>query len=112
MSKEHPNWKNRPKSLTERGYRKHMARQKEVTVNGQKFKLQSVSPTWYYELNDQCGNTGGGKHQSAKYMDEMFRNCVISPGEVAAGGMSYFDDLEDLKTPEALIKEIESFLRE
>jgi hypothetical protein len=89
-----------------------MARQKEVTVNGQKFKLQSVSPTWYYDLNDECGNTGGTKRNSAKYMDELFRNTVIFPGEVAAGGMGYFDDAEDLKTPEELVKAIESFLRE
>jgi hypothetical protein len=89
-----------------------MARQKDVTVNGQKFKLQSVSPSWYYDLNDSCGNTGGGKHNSTKYMDEMFRNVVVQPAEVSGGGMGYFDDKDDLKTPELLIKEIESFLRE
>ena len=74
--------------------------------------LQSVSPSWYYELNDKVGNTGSGKRDSVKYMDTMFRNCVVSPAEITAGGMSYFDEREDLKTPEALIKEIESFLRE
>ena len=58
-----------------------MAKQKEVTINGQKFTLQSVSPSWYYDFNDECGNTGG-KRKSAKYMDGMFRNCVIAPAEV------------------------------
>jgi hypothetical protein len=89
-----------------------MQRQKEVIVNSQKFTFQSVSPMWYYEQSDNCGNMGNGKHQSAKYMDIMFRNCVIAPQEVAAGGMSYFDEREDLKTSEALIREIESFLND
>lgn len=112
MAEQNRNWRQKPKSLSERGYRKYMAKQKKVTVNGQEFTLQSVSPSWYYELNDKVGNTGGGKRDSVKYMDTMFRNCVIAPSEVANGGMGYFDEQEDLKTPEALIKEIESFLRE
>ena len=106
------NWKPKPKSLTERGYRKYMANQKKITISGVDYELQSVSPTWYYELNDKVGNTGSGKRDSVKYMDTMFKNCVISPKEVAAGGMKYFDELDDLKTAESLIKEIESFLRE
>ncbi len=89
-----------------------MAKQKKVTINGQAYTLQSVSPTWYYNLNDDCGNTGGGKRNSSKYMDTLFRNCVIAPAEVAGGGLSYFDEQEDIKTPELLVKEIESFLRE
>ena len=77
-----------------------MAKTKKVTVNGQEFELQSVSPSWYYDFNDECGNTGSGKRKSAKYMDGMFKNCVISPPEVKAQGMEYFDEKEDLKTPE------------
>lgn len=88
-----------------------MAKTKEVTINGQKFTLQSVSPTWYYNFNDECGNTGGGKRKSVKYMDGMFRNCVVSPPEVKADGMAYFDKKEDLSTAEKLIAEIETFLR-
>lgn len=88
-----------------------MAKQKTTTVNGQEFTLQSVSPTWYYNHNDECGTTGGGKRNSVKYMDGMFRNCVIKPAEVASGGMTFFDENEDLKTAELLLKEIESFLR-
>lgn len=87
-----------------------MAKQKEVTVNGQKFKLQSVSPSWYYDFNDECGMTGG-KRQSRKYVDGMLRNCVISPAEVSSQGMDYFDAQDDLSTTEKLIKEIENFLR-
>ena len=88
-----------------------MAKTKAVTINGQKFTLQSVSPTWYYNFNDECGNTGGGKRKSVKYMDGMFRNCVVSPPEVKADGMAYFDEKEDLSTAEKLIAEIETFLR-
>ena len=106
------NWPERPKSLSERGYRKYMARQKKVTVNGTEFTLQSVSPSWYYETNDECGNTGSGKRKSAEYMDRMFKNCVIAPAEVRNEGMAYFDEKDDLKTPEGLIKAIENFLRE
>lgn len=89
-----------------------MAKQKKVTVNGTEYTLQCVSPTWYYDTNDECGNTGSGKKKSAEYMDRMFKNCVIAPAEVRNQGMAYFDEQEDLKGPEALIKAIETFLRE
>ena len=48
-----------------------MAKTKEITIGEQKFTLQSVSPSWYYDFNDECGNTGSGKRKSAKYMDGM-----------------------------------------
>lgn len=104
-------WPERPKSLSERGYRKYMAKTKEITIGEQKFTLQSVSPSWYYDFNDECGNTGG-RRKSTKYMDGMFRNCVTFPPEVKAQGMAYFDDKEDLRTAEKLIAAIEQFLRE
>ena len=69
-----------------------MAKTKEITIGEQKFTLQSVSPSWYYDFNDECGNTGSGKRKSAKYME-------------------FFDDNEDLKTAEKLISAIEQFLR-
>jgi len=86
-----------------------MATQKKVTVRGQEFTLQSVSPTWYLEQNDKYGMTGG-KRQTPAYMDVMFRNCVISPPELTGSGMAYFDEREDIKTAIDLLKEIESFL--
>ena len=88
-----------------------MAKTKEITIGEQKFTLQSVSPSWYYDFNDECGNTGSGKRKSAKYMDGMFKNCVVAPAEVKAKGMEFFDDNEDLKTAEKLISAIEQFLR-
>jgi len=88
-----------------------MARQKDVTVNGLKITLQSVSPSWYYDLADRMGITGDTR-KTAKYFDELICNCVIAPSAVAASGMGYFDEQDDLKTAEELVKEIESFLRE
>ena len=77
--KGYPNWPNKPKSLSERGYRKFMAKQKKVTVNGEEYTLQSVSPTWYFGVNDDCGMTGGGRRDTTKYIDTMLKNVVISP---------------------------------
>ena len=86
-----------------------MAKTKTVTINGQEFALQSVSPTWYMEQNDKYGMTGG-KKETAKYMDTLFRNVVTAPAEVTATGMAYFDEKEDIKSAVDLLKEIESFL--
>ena len=54
----------------------------------------------------------GGKRDTTKYLDTIFKNCVISPPEIKSEGMAYFDGKEDVKTPEKLIKAIEQFLRE
>lgn len=88
-----------------------MAKTKNVTLDGQEFTLQSVSPSWYFETNDDCGMTGGGRRDTSKYLDTMFKNCVTSPAEVKSMGMAYFDDKEDVKMPEKLIRAIEQFLR-
>lgn len=103
-------WTPKPKSLSEKGYRKYMARQTKVTVNGQEFTLQSVSPTWYLQNSDKH-NMVSGRRDTAGYLDSLIRNCVISPPEVSAGGLKYFDEQEDISTPMALLGEIESFLK-
>ncbi|EFC97243.1 hypothetical protein CLOSTHATH_04559 [Hungatella hathewayi DSM 13479] len=103
-------WPDRPKGLTERSYRKHMAKTKKVTINGTEYELQSVSPTWYLDLNDECGMTGG-RRKTAKYMDSLFKNTVIAPKEVNTEGMQYFEEQEDISSAEKLLTEIESFLR-
>ena len=104
------NWPDRPKGLTERGYRNYMAKTKKITIDGQEFTLQSVSPSWYYDFNDECGMTGG-KRKTAKYMDGLCKNCVVSPPEIKAEGMAYFDAKDDIQTPEKLVGQIEQFLR-
>lgn len=87
-----------------------MAKQKEVVVNGNKFVLQSVSPRWYFDLNDRCGMTGG-KKRTADYIDELFKNVVVDPKEVSTKGFDYFEEMEDISTAEQLLREAESFLR-
>ncbi|MDE7331208.1 MAG: hypothetical protein K2O16_03055 [Lachnospiraceae bacterium] len=88
-----------------------MAKQKKATVNGTEYTLQSVSPQWYMEINDECGMTGG-KRNTAKYIDEMFKNVIVSPPEVRNEGIGYFNLNDDIDSTEKLLKEIESFLRE
>jgi hypothetical protein len=87
-----------------------MARQETTTINGQDYVMQSVTPRWYFETNDKCGMTGERK-DTTRYMDIMFRNVIIDPPEVAQKGLKYFDEREDVETPELLIREIEKFLR-
>ena len=70
-------WQERPKSLSERGYRKYMAKTKEITIGEQKFTLQSVSPSWYYDFNDECGNTGG--RRVALLAEGVGRNPAVVP---------------------------------
>ena len=87
-----------------------MARQKKIALDGVAYTLQSVSPSWYFDLNDRTGMTGGKKNLK-KYMDELFRNCVVAPADVRDGGMAYFDERDDIAAPENLTREIEEFLR-
>lgn len=89
-----------------------MARQKKVTINGQEYTLQSVSPTWYYDINDKYGMTGSGRKKTIKYMDELFKNCVIAPVDITNQGVEYFEQVDDFKSMEELVAEIESFLRD
>lgn len=100
-------WPERPKSLSERGYRKFMAKTKEVTIRGTKYKLQSVSPRWYYDLSDK--HLVNGKRNTANYADELIKNVVVSPAEVRTDGIDYFGD--EIGTTVDLVEEIESFLK-
>lgn len=103
-------WPDRPKGLSERSYRKYMARTETVPVNGMEFTLQSVSPRFYFELNDSCGMTGS-KKKTAEYIDGLFKNVVIEPKEVSAKGLGYFEETDDIDTAEKLLAKVESFLR-
>ena len=88
-----------------------MAKTEKVYVNGMEFTLQSVSPRFYFDLNDSCGMTGG-KKKTGEYIDKLFKNVVIEPKEVSTRGLEYFDDTEDIDTAEKLLTKVESFLRE
>lgn len=89
-----------------------MARQKNVTVADMDYTLQSVTFSWYTNLTDLYINPASGRKNTAKYADALIKGCVISPAEVAKGGLKYFDEREDLATPSELVREIESFLGE
>jgi hypothetical protein len=104
-------WPERPKGLSERSYRKYMARKEQITVNNEKYTLQSVSPRWYFELNDRCGMTGRGQRDTAQYMDELLKNVIVEPAEISARGLDYFNEKDDIDTPEKLLTEIEKFFR-
>ena len=88
-----------------------MARKTTVKVNGQEFEVQSVSPSWYFALSDDC-RMGTDKRDTVKYMDTLFKNTVIAPVELARNGIEYFDEKDDIETAEKLVVEIESFLRQ
>jgi len=89
-----------------------MAKQpKEVTINGIKFKLQPVKPTWYWELTERCKLTGENS-KTTKFMDELFKNVVVEPVGVRNDGLAYFDAEDDIQTPGELLSEIISFLME
>ena len=100
-----------PPNIPERWFRLKMAKHEDVLVNGQEFTLQSVGPQWYFEQNDRCGMTGNGSRDTARYIDLMLKNVVIFPAEVAAKGLKYFEERDDIETPELLLREIERFLR-
>ena len=89
-----------------------MARQKNVTVNGVDYTLQSVTFSWYTNLTDLYINPANGRKNTAKYADALIKGCVTAPAEVAKQGLKYFDDQEDLATPGELVREIENFLGE
>ena len=85
-----------------------MNRRETVEVNGQKFTLQSVSITWYFNINDRYL---AGKRNSAGYMNEMIKGVVVEPMEVNKKGLEYFEERGDIATVEQLIARIEKFLR-
>lgn len=100
----------KPNNVSERWFRSMFARTETIEVNGQEYEFQSVSPQWYYQLSDQCG-IGKDRQDSVRYMDQLFKNVVISPPEVAAKGFRYFDENHDLESSELLMSAIERFLR-
>jgi hypothetical protein len=75
---------------------------KEVTVNGEKYTLQSVPPSWYYDLVTRAQSSGG--RIDIKLLNaELVENVVVSPKI----------SLDDFGTPgeaNKILKEIRSFL--
>lgn len=107
-------WRPRPKSMTEKGYRKYMARQKTVRIYGRDFRFQSVSPQWYYDNCDEYGIYSGGRRDTAGYTDSLLRNTVVSPPEVKVEGIEFFADDRNggFGAQLKVVSEIEKFLQE
>jgi len=89
-----------------------MARTKTININDVDYTLQSVTFSWYSNLTDLYINPANGRKNTAKYADSLIKGCVTAPAEVAKGGISYFDEMDDLVTPSELVREIENFLAE
>lgn len=87
-----------------------MARTKKINIDDVEYTLQSVTFTWYSNLADKYLNNG--RRNTAEYVDKLIKGCVVSPIEVANQGVKYFDDIDDLITPQELSREIENFLSE
>lgn len=89
-----------------------MARQKNITVNGVEYTLQSASFSWYTNLTDLYVRPASGRKNTARYTDALIKGCVIAPVEVAKAGLKFFDEQDDIATPSELVREIENFLAE
>ena len=89
-----------------------MARTKNITVNGIDITLQSVTFSWYTNLTDLYINPANGRKNTAKYVDALLKGCVTAPAEVAKRGLDYFEEQDDITTPNELSKAIETFLGE
>lgn len=99
-------WPSRPRSLREEGYRRFMAKTMEKTIGGEDYVLQSVSPEWYLDNYDRFGR---GKN-TKRYADELIKNVVVSPPEIASRGIAYFNERDDVGAAMELVDEIENFL--
>ena len=89
-----------------------MARTKTVLVNDVEYELQSVNFSWYSNLTDLYINPAHGRKNTAKYVDALLKGCVTAPAEVAKRGLDYFEEQDDITTPNELAKAIETFLGE
>ena len=87
-----------------------MARIATVTIDDVDYTLQSVSPSWFYELQDDCG-IGTNDRDMKKFINELLKNVVVSPAEIKSEGIKYFDKKDDIGTSEKLTKEIMAFLK-
>lgn len=100
-------WPNRPKSMSERGYRKYMAKTKTIDIYGLKVTLQSVSAQSYLQAIDRYG-VGTNRKDTEGYQDWLLKNIVVMPRELANDGVAYFSD--DLASLLKLVTEIDRFL--
>lgn len=78
-------------------------RQKEVTINGVKYTLQTIPYRDYLNINDNNTNDRGILMR-ASYSDELLKHCVVSPKVT----LDDFDN--DYRSGMQLLNEVETFL--
>lgn len=100
-----------PPQMSERWFKKFVARTVTEEVLGQSFTLQSITPSEYYRINAKCGMADDSNREIDRYVDLMLRSVVIDPPEIKAEGLKYFDKRDDIETPELLIQVIDRFLK-
>ncbi len=88
-----------------------MARREDVEVLGQSFTLQSIPPSEFYRINSLCGMADDKGKDLRRYIDMMLKSVVIDPPDIKVKGIKYFDDRDDISTPEELIQTVDRFLR-
>lgn len=76
----------------------------EVTVRGKKYRLQHPGAKWYLRHTDKSRDRNG-VIQSLDYIQGLFDNVVIDPAGLKT------EDFESVGELEALVTEIEQFLR-
>ena len=99
------NLKKKPKSLTERTFRKYMSIRKKIAVRGTEFEVQSVSFDWYMDLVTEYQNSKDIK----EFYDSIIRNAVLNK-EVQSKGLAYFGD--DVGMGMEVGKQVARFLRD
>lgn len=78
-------------------------KQKKVKVNGTEYTLQHPGTMWYLELDDRSKDMNGNIMKSV-YIPELINTVVIDPvKDISEYGIGEL---------EALVSEIETFLRE
>lgn len=87
-----------------------MAKQKQVTIEGQEFLLQHPGVRWYMNLTDRCRSNQFGVLMQEKYHDELLGSVVVKPDNV--NSLDNFGPDKDYSGSilMELVKEIESFL--
>ena len=100
-----------PPNMSERWFKKLMARQETEEVLRQSFTMQSIPPSEFYRINSICNMADDKGKDLRRYIDMMLKAVVIDPPQIKVMGIKYFDERDDISTPEELIQTIDRFLR-
>ena len=83
--------------------------EKTITIEGKEYKLQSPSLKWFMDISDKVDNS---KISSYDFTDAVLRNAVVSPPEIKAQGVAYFNEVEGcLDIIQAICEAVRSMFR-